>query len=62
VEARALTLVAEAILQSALARQESRGAHFRNDYPERDDRNFQRHSILSRDGQGREGQVVFETW
>jgi L-aspartate oxidase len=62
VEALALSSVAEAILKSALARQESRGAHFREDYPRRDDQNFQRHSILSRDGLGRDGQVVFETW
>jgi fumarate reductase flavoprotein subunit len=36
---------AEAIAQSALARQESRGAHQRLDFPERDDRKFLRHSL-----------------
>jgi len=56
-EAQALVRVAKAILNSALARTESRGAHFRNDYPKRDDLNFQRHSVLDRDGR-----VVFETW
>jgi L-aspartate oxidase len=56
-EAQALVRVAKAILNSALARTESRGAHFRNDYPKRDDLNFQRHSVLDR-----EGRVVFETW
>jgi L-aspartate oxidase len=55
-EAGALCRVAEAILKSALARTESRGAHFRNDFPRRDDRNFQKHSVV-----GRDGEVVFET-
>jgi L-aspartate oxidase len=56
-EARALCRVARAILLSALARTESRGAHFRADYPQRNDEKFQKHSVL-----GRDGQVVFETW
>ena len=56
-EAQALSGVARAILNSALARTESRGAHFRNDYPKRDDLNFQRHSVLDR-----EGRVTFEKW
>ena len=36
---------AEAVAQSALARKESRGAHQRLDFVERDDRNFLRHSL-----------------
>jgi len=36
---------AEAVVQTALARTESRGAHQRLDFAERDDRNFLRHSI-----------------
>ncbi len=44
-EAQALTLVAEAIQLAALAREESRGAHFRRDFPKRDDGRFQRHSV-----------------
>ena len=46
-----------AILVSALARTESRGAHFRNDHPTRDDRNFQKHSVL-----GHDGKVNLEKW
>jgi L-aspartate oxidase len=43
-EARALIRVAQAIVESALARHESRGAHYRNDFPQRDDANFGQHS------------------
>ena len=60
-EARAMSSVAGAILHSSLARTESRGAHFRNDYPQRDDAHFLKHSVLKRGEQG-EGQVVFEEW
>jgi L-aspartate oxidase len=56
-EAQALSCVAEAILHSALARTESRGAHYRNDYPQRDDENFRKHSVI-----GPDGRIRFEEW
>jgi L-aspartate oxidase len=56
-EAQALSRVAHAILISALARTESRGAHFRSDHPHRDDANFRKHSVLSPDGK-----IRFEEW
>lgn len=40
--------VATCIVHSALHRTESRGAHQRTDYPNRDDRNFLAHSVITR--------------
>lgn len=40
-----MLVLAEAILRAGLLRRESRGAHYRKDYPERDDENFARTSI-----------------
>jgi succinate dehydrogenase flavoprotein subunit len=45
--------VAESILQCALQREESRGAHQRTDFPERDDKKFLAHSLVSRGENGR---------
>jgi succinate dehydrogenase/fumarate reductase flavoprotein subunit len=60
-EAVAASSVARAILESALARTESRGAHFRNDFPKRDDQRFLKHSIYLRNAGGAPS-VVFEKW
>ncbi len=57
-EARSLTAVASAIVQSALAREESRGAHFRNDFPAHNDARYRgRHSVLMA-GQVRFGELT----
>jgi L-aspartate oxidase len=45
-EARNLHAVAQAIVQAALGREESRGAHFRTDFPER--ASVARHSVVRR--------------
>ena len=44
-ELRNLMIVGQLILTSACHRQESRGAHCREDYPERDDTNFLKHTL-----------------
>jgi succinate dehydrogenase / fumarate reductase flavoprotein subunit len=57
-ELESLLGLGEAILVSALARQESRGAHFREDYPQRDDRNWLKHTLIQKTDQG--PQVFFK--
>jgi L-aspartate oxidase len=45
-EALNMTLVAGMIARSALFREESRGAHYRTDFPEHDDARWRRHTLL----------------
>ncbi|MFB2836265.1 succinate dehydrogenase/fumarate reductase flavoprotein subunit [Floridanema evergladense] len=45
IELRSLMIVGELILSSALNRQESRGAHYREDFPDRNDNNFLKHTL-----------------
>ncbi|HMF91384.1 MAG TPA: L-aspartate oxidase [Candidatus Angelobacter sp.] len=49
-EARNIHSNAQLIARSALARLESRGAHYRTDYPAHDDTKFKKHSIVTAKG------------
>lgn len=55
-EANALIYVSSIIGMSALRREESRGAHFREDFPRRDDAHYQKHSVFG------PGSFRFEAW
>jgi succinate dehydrogenase / fumarate reductase flavoprotein subunit len=44
-EVESMLMVAEVVVAGALARTESRGAHFRRDYPNRDDKNWLKHTL-----------------
>jgi succinate dehydrogenase / fumarate reductase flavoprotein subunit len=46
----------EVIVEGALARQESRGAHFRNDFPKRNDGEWLKHTLAWR----RDGKIVLD--
>jgi succinate dehydrogenase / fumarate reductase flavoprotein subunit len=47
-ELRGLLDLGEGIALSAKLRQESRGAHFREDYPDRDDTNWLKHTLIQK--------------
>jgi len=47
-----LLSVAECVLEGATQRTESRGAHYRSDYPDTDDAGWLRHVVLQRSGDG----------
>ncbi|HJU35500.1 MAG TPA: FAD-binding protein [Nitrososphaera sp.] len=49
-EVKSAMIVCKAVLQSASMRQESRGAHYRSDFPDRDDRNWKVNIYCRRSG------------
>jgi succinate dehydrogenase / fumarate reductase, flavoprotein subunit len=57
-ELQSLLVISQIILASALKRQESRGAHFREDYPQRNDRTWLNHSFAYYSPQGIDLQYV----
>ena len=48
-EARNIFQAASLIVRSALARKESRGAHYRTDFPATEDGDFKKHSVVRND-------------
>ena len=50
-EAESMTLCAEMVFSAALFRTESRGLHMREDYPERNDRDWLKWTVIKRDGE-----------
>ncbi|RUM29375.1 MAG: succinate dehydrogenase, partial [Aquifex sp.] len=51
-ELRNMLELARVVAYSALHRKESRGGHSREDYPQRDDKNFLKHSLVYYDDKG----------
>jgi succinate dehydrogenase / fumarate reductase, flavoprotein subunit len=51
-ELQSLMVVGEVILTAALNRQESRGSHYREDFPDRDDAQFLQHTLASHQPDG----------
>lgn len=51
-ELEGMLLLAEVMVEGALARKESRGSHFRLDYPYRDDEHWLRHTIVRKTMEG----------
>jgi succinate dehydrogenase / fumarate reductase, flavoprotein subunit len=52
IELSNLLLLAEATVAGALARQESRGAHYREDFPKRDDAGWLKHTLATKTSSG----------
>ena len=47
-----LVQVAQCVTEAALLRTESRGAHYRHDYPDTDNRNWLKHLVIRQSGHG----------
>lgn len=50
IELGSMLIIAKAVVLGALNRRESRGGHCRADFPDRDDANFLKHTIITKEG------------
>ncbi len=55
-----MLILAEAIVEGGLARQESRGSHYRSDYTERDDTRFLATTVATWDPSSKGSRITFE--
>ena len=54
-----MLLMAEVILKAGILRKESRGSHYRPDYPDRDDERFMKHSVAEYRPETGEHEITF---
>jgi succinate dehydrogenase / fumarate reductase flavoprotein subunit len=57
-----MLILAEALIEGGLERKESRGSHFRTDYPQRDDANFMKTTVAKFDPESTRPSISFEPY
>jgi len=57
-----MLILAEALIEGGLERKESRGSHFRTDYPQRDDANFMKTTVAKFDPESTRPTISFESY
>lgn len=58
-ELQNMVMLAKLIVSSCLERKESRGGHFRLDYPMKNDSDWRRHITWTKDSKRRDGDAYF---
>lgn len=55
-----MLILAEAMIEGGLERKESRGSHYRTDYPQRDDPNFRKTTVAKYNPESSKPSISFE--